>query len=111
MDIPLWGLISNEASDDELWRHGLRFQDADDVWAGPAKYFNQAERLRADEDNWLHRQPRRLKMIGPNASGRLLTLILELPNADGYSHVVTGWPSSAGDRSRYNQRGGRMRSP
>ena len=109
MNIPERGLSGNDATDDELWEHGLVFADVDDVWLGSAKYFPQPERLVPDERGTLRPQPERLMMIGPDGSGRLLTVILELPNSRGYSHVVTGWVSSDSEQSRYDQPGGRAR--
>ena len=110
MDIPERGIAGNAATDDELWNHGLEFADADDVWFGPAKYFSQEERLQTDELGGLRRQQKRIMMIGPDRSGRILTIILELPNRRGYSHFVTGWVSSEADQTRYRQPGGRLRT-
>ena len=109
MDLPSRGLLASGGTDDELWAHGLSIEEVDEVWLGPAKYFDQGERLVEDEDGWLRTQPHRLKMIGPDRTGRLLTIILELPDTEGYSEVVTGWPSSRGERARYDHPGGRSR--
>lgn len=48
-------------------------------------------------------------MIGPDAGGRLLTIILDIPDQYRESHVVTAWMSTPGEQSRYHQPGGRMR--
>lgn len=108
-ETPRGGLTGNDASAQHLWQHGLSMLDADDVWFGPAKYFDQGAELEIDEGGQLHERPDRLVMIGPDASGRLLTVILELPNERGESHVVTGWVSTSAQQSRYHQPGGRMR--
>ena len=108
-EIPYGGVTGNDATDDELWAHGLLFEDANDVWDGPAKYFNQVARDRLDESDQLRRQPARVVMIGPDQTGRLLTFILEEPADDAVSHIVTGWPSDREERARYRQPGGRMR--
>lgn len=108
-EIPNHGLVENEATREELWAHGLTIEDADDVWEGPAKYFAQPARQRADVPDQSSIQPERMKMIGPNRGGRLLTFILDVPDAYGFSHVVTGWNADAEEQARYQQPGGRMR--
>lgn len=109
MTMPRVGLKSNDATEEELAAHGLIFEHARDVWYGPAKYFPQAAREVLDEFGKPRRQPERMKMIGPDRGGRLLTFILELPGVDGQSHVVTGWESDRDEQTRYHQPGGRMR--
>jgi uncharacterized DUF497 family protein len=108
-EIPYGGVTGNETTDDELWAHGLSMEEADDVWDGPAKYFNQAARDRPGETAGRRRQPARMVMIGPDLSGRLLTFILEERDENLVSHVVTGWPSDREDQARYRQPGGRIR--
>ena len=67
-----------------------------------APYFvQQEERQVPAEPGWLRLQPPRIKMIGPDDSGRLLTVILDEPDADGYAVVVTAYPSGGGDRAEY----------
>lgn len=109
MDVPLSGLDGNAVTDDELARHGLDLIDALDVYDGSAKFFSQAAQDWVDELGRLRRQPERIKMIGPDASGRLLTIIVELPDVDGWSHIVTGYPAKRSDRALYNHPGGRKR--
>lgn len=108
-EIPFGGLTGNDASDAHLWKHGVLYGDADEVWEGRAKYFDQDSEYFADEGGKLRLRPERLVMIGPDFSGRLLTIILEPPDDGGFSHVVTGWPSTRAERTRYDQPGGRMR--
>ena len=109
MDIPYGGVDGNEATVDELWEHRLTIDDADDVWDGSAKYFNQDPRDVVDDHGRLRRQPARVVMIGPDRTGRLLTFILEAPGSDSVSHIVTGWPSDRDEQARYYLPGGRMR--
>ena len=45
-------------------------------------------------------------MVGPDGSGRLLTFILEYPDPQGASHVVTGWHADRDELARYRQAGG-----
>ena len=109
MAVPPVGLKSNEATEYELAAHGLVFEDAVEVWHGAAKYLPQAARDLLDEFGNPRRQPERMKMVGPDRGGRLLTFILELPGIDGQSHVVTGWVSDPDEQTRYHHPGGRTR--
>ena len=109
MPIRIRGLDYNEATEDELAAHGLDLDDALDVYHGSAKYFPQDAKDRLDDNARLVRQSERILMIGPNAGGRLLTFVFELPDTDRLCHVVTGYPSAQKDRTRYHRPGGRMR--
>ena len=42
--IPDRGLLPSKGVDDHLWEHGLTYFDAEEVWAGPAKYLRQDAR-------------------------------------------------------------------
>ena len=108
--IPERGVTDNAQTEDHLWRHGLEFVDAQEVWLGPAKYFEQEEREETDHFGrpWL--QPARVVMIGPTSSGRLITFILDQPDDFGRSRVITGWDANRSERTRYNRPGGRMRA-
>jgi len=109
-DIPYGGVTGNHVTGEHLWSHGLTMEDADDVWDGPAKYFSQPVRIRFDESGNEDVQPERVKMVGPDHRGRLLTFILETPDDERQSRVVTGWVSTPGEQTRYHQPGGRMRT-
>ena len=100
------GLIWNDVSEDELANHGLSIRLAQEVLWGRPRFKEQKERDELDEFG-VRPRPRRLRMIGPDGSGRLLTIILELPDADGDAHVVTGWPVKPSERTQYRQLGGR----
>ncbi len=108
-EIPYGGVRGNDATDEHLWKRRLTIWDADDVWEGPAKYFNQDARTDWEPGSDLVERPERIVMIGPDRGGRLLTFILEPPDHHSESHVVTGWIATQGERSRYHQPGGRMR--
>lgn len=101
------GLRFNDATIDELAGHGLRVQDADDVLAERPKFFldreSKSRRRQGLQPRW--------KMIGPDAGGALLTVILEAPDKDRIAHIVTGWPSARGEQTRYHQPGGRRNRP
>ena len=109
MDIPFNGLDGNDVTDDELAAHGLDFIDAMDVYDRAAKFFDQQPQDWIDRAGRLRHQPQRILMVGPDATGRLLTIVLELPDPDGISHVVTGYPAKPHDRTRYHHPGGRTR--
>ena len=109
MPIRIRGLAYNDATESELAAHGLHLDDALDVYHGPAKYFPQDAKQRLSRDGRFVRQPERILMIGPDAGGRLLTFVLELPNTRAICRVVTGYPSARKDRTRYHQPGGRLR--
>ena len=52
---------------------------------------------------------RRVRMIGFDLQGRLLRVILESPNEDGFSVVVTVFDASEADRRRYHRHRRRQR--
>lgn len=108
-EIPYGGLDGNDASDTHLWKHGLVYGDADEVWEGPAKYFDQKSEYFTDDDGRLRLRPERVLMIDPDFKGRLLTITLDPPDEGGFSQVITGWPSTKAERNRYDQPGGRTR--
>ena len=102
------GLGWNDATAEELARHGLTPADAVDVLeGGTAKRFRQPARRRRDPLGGRPIQPERIKLVGSDQSGRLLTFILELPDRDGRAHIVTGWIADTEERARYRQPGGR----
>ena len=109
VEIPRSGLSGNDATDEELARHGLNFLDALEVYDDPAKFFPQDAKSGLDDDGVWYNQPERIRMIGPNRFGHILVIIIELPGNEGTSHVVTGYPANRGQRSRYRQPGGRTR--
>ncbi len=80
----------NTTTIEELAEHGLIIHDALDVSNGVHKLFRQKASTRTLPDGQtVRRRPRRI-MIGPDLGNRLLTFVLEYPDRDGRSHVVTG---------------------
>ena len=110
VQIPIHGVKSNERTEDHLWRHKLDLSDAEEVWLGPAQYFEQRERQEFDAFGQPCKQLARVVMIGPDFGGRLLTFIFAQPDERGESRVITGWPANRNDQTRYNRPGGRMRT-
>lgn len=99
-------LVWNDVSEDKLAAHGLSIARAQEVLWGRPRFKTQEEGQEVDEFG-VRPRPKRLRMIGRDGSGRLLTVILELPNAEGDAHVVTGWPVKPSERTEYRQMGGR----
>lgn len=84
-----------EATEDELWRHGLRLKDAIDVLdEGDYRTFSD------------HSRPPRRYMIGHSRGGRLLTLVIEPVDDTGTCLLVTGWPSNKAETTLYSRSGG-----
>lgn len=94
---------------DKLWVHGVTLDDAFDVEEIAPEVFRQQAKLILRADGTPYRQPVRLKMVGPNRAGRLLTLIIEYPDPENHSIIVTGYWSSNGEQSAYHQRRGGRR--
>ena len=102
-------LTWNDVSVEELARHGLTTDNAENVLSdGLAKQFRQPARPRRHSAQHWRMQPERIQLIGPDRSNRILTIILELPDDAGNAHIVTGWIASAGERTRYHKPGGRF---
>jgi len=101
----------NESPDtvDKLWEHGVTLDDAFDVEEFAPELFPQKARLILRANGALYQQPARLKMVGPNRGGRLVTLIIEYPDSKNFSTIVTGYWSSDAERGAYHQRRGGRR--
>lgn len=98
-------LVWNDETEDKLAGRGLRVEDAYGVLDGRLRFFRQRARLEGSSTG-LRERPARLRMIGPDRSGRMLTFILEQPDAAGASHIVTGWLADRDELARYRQAGG-----
>ena len=97
----------NDVSLEELAVHGLTLADAYDTLLGSPKFFpdkgNRPRRRRGLLARW--------NMIGPGADGALLTFVIEHPDEERVAHLITGWRSPRGDRTRYDQPGGKKNRP
>ena len=91
---------------DKLLSKGLSLDRAVEVLNGAPKFDTQPETNVPDESGRDRIQPERLIMVGPDRGGRMLTFVLEHPEPDRVSQVVTGWISDAADISGYAQGGG-----
>jgi hypothetical protein len=73
---------------DELAEHGLAQDDALEVWWDTPSFFRDTH-------------PGRLKMIGRNTNGDLLTIVIEPTSQYGAWDVVTGFEPSSGDETAW----------
>ena len=96
----------DEISADELAAHGLTIEDALDVARYAPELMRQKRKPVIRSDGSLYEQPARLKLIGPDAGGRLLTFIIEYPDVNQSSRIVTGWLADDEERAKYRQRRG-----
>lgn len=95
-----------EWSDDALekiGRRGLTEQDALAVLDNAPQILDQPRKDEPTPDGFMRIRPARLRMIGPGRSNRILTFIIELPDEDGVSALVTGWPSGKSEIAKYRQ--------
>ena len=104
-------VISLDWSDDipdKLAAHGLNLDAPYDVHDDEPEFFPQDGREEEFRDGRPSR-PARLLMIGQLRSGQLCRVVLEYPDEDGISLIVTGYPATMTDERRYWQRRGRRR--
>ena len=77
---------------EHLANHHLRDHHVYEVHQGAARYFRNRRRGSGD-----------YRMIGPDASGRILTIIIVEPDEHGVSRVVTGWMATRAERTLYGR--------
>jgi hypothetical protein len=83
----------DENSEEELWAHGLTIEHVFQLIEESPKFFQQRNG--------------RVRIVGPDRSGRLITAIIEYPNTRGSAYVITGWVADTDERTRYGRLGGR----
>jgi hypothetical protein len=88
-------LLVTDATEQKLWAHGLALADALEV-LDAGEFWTFAD-TKSD--------PRRY-MIGPDSSGRLITLIIEAVDDEGTCVLVTGWPSNTHESTLFSRPGG-----
>ena len=106
MDFGVRDLVVKEFILDKLWRHGIQEHEVWEVHWGAPVFKRQVPHDEIRADGTLRRPPERLLMIGRSRSRRLLTIVLELPDANGVSEVVTGFDAKGNEPGWYRQRGG-----
>lgn len=87
----------------KLGRHRLSTDDAEDVLGLRPAFEWQRPLEEVREDGTLRMRPRRVVMIGPDYSGRFLTLILEMPDENHAAFIVTGWPAKSREIAVYRR--------
>ena len=68
---------------------------------GPVLYWQPSQERPTEEGSEI--RPGRWVMIGRGTEKDIVTFVLEAPNADGESKVVTGWVATADEEELYNQ--------
>ena len=94
-------LIFSRDSGAKLGQHGVEMDEPARVLRGDPLIRPQAGGYVLDDAGQWKWRPRRLKMIGPAGQGRFLTVILELPDDESRSIVVTGYPAGEDDLDEY----------
>lgn len=96
-------LTWTKASDRELAAHELTVIDAFGVFLTGPRFFRQKSAPEITERGVYRIRPERFRMVGPTPSNRMLTFVLEIPDLDGASHIVTGWDSTLDEIARYDE--------
>lgn len=99
--IPRTIRISHE-SRRKLAERGLEFEDAEFAFDHRPFLSWQPSRKRPPEEGPGTR-PGRWVMIGRGLDEDIVTFVLEAPDADGESAVVTGWVATGDEAEMYNQ--------
>lgn len=87
-------LILDDWAIEELWRHGIRPSQVGQVQQNPHILLRNRRNRRATH-----------RMVGVDEGGRLLTIcIAALDRRRTRWEVVTGWESTAGERTLYESR-------
>lgn len=83
------------SAEEHLWQHGLYLEDAYEVIdEGQYKVFDDGG------------HPGNLKVIGPDAGNRLLTIVLKKPVGNRPPYIISGWPSDNEEAGLYSRPGG-----
>ena len=92
-------------SDDSRWKlneRGIAFEDAEFAFEHRHVLDWQPSQERPPEEGSGMR-PGRWVMIGRGLEEDVVTFVLEAPDADGESEVVTGWVATADEVDLYSQ--------
>ena len=79
------------ATAEHLAAHEISVGDARAVFANAPLFFEQDSVPELTNAGFYQMRPRRLQMLGPDDQERVLMVILELPDHEGLSKIVTGW--------------------
>ena len=85
----------------KLADRGIALADAEYAISHRPAFHWQASRERPPEEG-SGTQPGRWVMIGQGAEGDIITFVVEAPDADGISEIVTGWVATSDEVELYN---------
>ena len=71
------------------------------MFANAPLFFEQDPVPEFTSAGFFRMRPRRLQMLGPDNQGRLLVFILELPDEEGESLIVSGWEADSDEHAIY----------
>ena len=97
-------LVWNSVTRDKLWYHGLTIDDVLDAARDRPILIHQEGKREEREDRTTRRRPDRQRLIGTDRGNRLLVIVIEYPDEDGRSHIVTGRRAGDRERAEYQQR-------
>ena len=86
---------------EHLAAHELSVDDARAVFANAPLFFEQDPAPEFTRAGFYRMRPRRLQMLGLDSQGRLLLFILELPDGEGESLIVSGWEADSDEHAIY----------
>ena len=100
----------DELTHDHLAVHRLSVSRALEVARRSPVLIDQKGKFEERPDGTVRWRRARLRMVGPDSTGRLLTFVIEYPDGEGKSKIVTGWDADDEERAQYRRRrGGRTR--
>lgn len=102
-------LFWSDSTIEKLALHSLTIADAFAVFERAPVFLTQDSRLERDDSGGLRPRPQRIRMIGPGRTDQILTFVLEYPDSQDESFIVTGYASPRHDRQSYTQRRRRNR--
>ena len=106
MRLRILELESNDTTEQKLASHGLSLDDAFDVFEDTPRFFPQKRRAKEMRQGRIRYRPARIKMIGFNRAGDLCRIIIEYPDNELVSEVVTGYWATSDDWDKYEKAGG-----
>ncbi len=80
----------DEGNETELYRHRIAVREVHEVWCNDPVW---VPNIRHRAGDW--------KMLGQTNGGRRLTIVVRLCSDRNVLRPITGWDSTAGERSRY----------
>ena len=94
---------------DHLAEHRLSVSHALQVANRTPILIDQKGKFEERPDGTVRWRRPRLRMVGPDNSGRLLAFVIEYPDSEGKCKIVTGWDANDNERAQYRRRRGGRR--